>query len=191
MASHSLIETHLTALRLRLPADAADELADGLIETFHHHALGGLTPERAAAAAIAEFGAVDQITTAFIRRAPGHRAALALLATGPAVGGCWAASLITAHAWTWPLPTGIGIAFGAILLGTVALLLTVATDTTSYMRTRLTALGGTGLIVLDTAMITAVALAAPTMAWPMVIAITASLARIGLTARALARILAT
>ncbi|MGH8826901.1 MAG: permease prefix domain 1-containing protein [Jiangellaceae bacterium] len=190
MAGHALIDAHVAALRRRLPADAVDELADGLVETFDHHIRDGMGPDRAASAAIAEFGSVEDITRAFTRDAPGRRVALVLLATGPLVGVSWGAALIAAQAWAWPVPAGVRLLFGALLLAVVAALLAVAFARTNYARTRLTALSGTGLILLDAAMLAAVALAATALVWPMALAVTASLARIGLTLRVLPRVLA-
>jgi hypothetical protein len=48
MASHRLIDAYLAGLAERLPADAIDELADGLVEISHHHLQDGLRPEQAA-----------------------------------------------------------------------------------------------------------------------------------------------
>src|SRR5690348_7361163 len=104
MAGHHLIDDHLAALGTSLPADTVDELADGLTETWQHHLATGLTPTEAAHAAIAEFGTPEQITRAFVAQAPGRRTARLLLATGPIIGASWAASLVIAHAWTWPVP---------------------------------------------------------------------------------------
>jgi hypothetical protein len=185
MAGHQLIDDHLAVLAQRLPADAVDELADGLIETWHHHCDTGLAPDQAAHAAIAEFGTPEQITRAFVAQAPGRLTARLLLATGPVVGACWGASLIDAHVWKWPLPGATAALFGSALLAVVAALLASATSRHSYRRTRLGAAGGLGLVVLDSAMIAAALLVAPALVWPMGIAIPASLARIGLTVRQL------
>lgn len=189
MASHVLIDMHLVALGRRLPADAVDELADGLTESYEHHLHDGLGVDHAAELAVAEFGTVDEITTAFVRHAPGRRVAVTLLATGPGVAACWAVTLVTAQAWTWPLAAGIALLFGIILLATIAALVAVAANTTSYARTRLTAISGTTMILLDTAMIVTIAVGPSAFVWPMALAIPASLTRIGLTARALPRIL--
>jgi hypothetical protein len=189
MAGHALIDTHLATLARRLPAGAVDELADGLIETYQHHLARGLDQAAAAAAAVAEFGDTDQILAAFTRQAPGRRTALALLATGPVFAACWGPSLIMSHVWAWPIPNAAETAFGLALLGIVAILAIAATSQHHYGRTRLAAAGGIGLIVLDTAMLTAVLLAAPTLVWPMAIGIPASLARIAFTARSLPRVL--
>jgi hypothetical protein len=104
VAGHQLIDDHLSRLARRLPADTVDELADGLTETWQHHLAAGLHTDEAARAAIGEFGTPDQITAAFIAQAPGRRTARMLLATGPPIGLCWGASLVTAQVWTWPIP---------------------------------------------------------------------------------------
>lgn len=189
MAGHVLIDTHLATLAGRLPPGAVDELADGLTETYQHHLARGLDPDAAATAAVAEFGDPDQILAAFTRQAPGRRAALALLATGPLFAACWGPSLIMSHAWAWPVPIGAEVAFGLALLGIVAILAIAGTSQHDYGRTRLAAAGGIGLIVLDAAMLAAVVLAAPTLVWPMALAIPASLARIAFTARSVPRVL--
>jgi hypothetical protein len=189
VASHQLIEDYLAGLARRLPTDTVDELSDGLAETWQHHLAAGLASTDAARAAIAEFGPLGDIADAFVRHAPGRRAALLLLASGPVVGASWGISLITARAWTWPIPTAAAVAFGSVLLVVVAALTSAATSRHSYRRTRLGAIGGLGLIVLDAAMLTAVALFTPALVWPMAAAIPASLIRIGLTARSLPKAL--
>jgi hypothetical protein len=185
VASHHLIDSYLSTLRRRLPAETADELADGLIETYRHQLAGNLPADVAARAAITEFGHPDLVTAAFIRQAPGRHLALVLLGIGPVVGTCWAAALIAAHAWTWPVPTPVRLAFGATLLASIAILVIAATSRRSYTRTRVAALGGFAVIALDAAMLGAVVLAAPVLVWPMAVAIPASVARFGLTVRAL------
>ena len=44
MASHQLIDDYLARLAQRLPADAVDELADGITETWQHHLAAGRSP---------------------------------------------------------------------------------------------------------------------------------------------------
>ena len=188
MAGHRLIDASLTALARRLPADAVDELADGLTETYQRHLSGGLAPDAAAGAAIAEFGDPDLIIAAFVRQSPGRRLARKLLGSGPVVGGCWGAALITGHAWTWPVPALARIGFGLTLLAVVAALVLAATTRRSYRLTRLTTASGLGLIVLDTAALACVALAPPAFTWPLAGAVLASLARLTLTARTLPRL---
>ncbi|HZD03138.1 MAG TPA: permease prefix domain 1-containing protein [Actinomycetes bacterium] len=190
MASHALIDAYLAGLGRRLPADATDELIDGLTETYEHHLARGLEPASAATTAIREFGQTEEILAAFTRHAPGRRTAAALLVTGPLLGGCWGASLVMGRAWTWPIPTAAKLPFGLALLAVVAVLATAAISRHDYARTRLAALGGAGLVLLDAAMLLAVWLAAPAIIWPMAFAIPASLARISFTVQSLPRILA-
>jgi hypothetical protein len=185
VASHQLIDDYLAELGRRLPANAVDELTDGLIETWRHHLAAGLPAARAAQAAIAEFGTSEEVTTAFVTQSPDRRTAVALLASGPLVGACWGASLTVGRAWTWPVPAPVAAVFGATLLAVVAALVSAATSRHSYRRARLGALGGLGLVALDAAMLFAVLFAAPRIVWPMAAAIAASLARIALTLRSL------
>ena len=182
--SHHLIDEHLAALARRLPADVVDELADGLAETWTAHRATGLPPADAARATIADFGAPEEIVRAYITHSPGRRLAVTLLRTGPLVGLCWGTSLIAARFWTWPAPTAALAGFWLTLLAVVAMLVAAATGDT-YRRTRLGTVGGLALVVLDTTMLTAVVTLAPTLVWPMAVAIPVSLARIGLTLRAL------
>ncbi|WP_327002179.1 permease prefix domain 1-containing protein [Dactylosporangium sp. NBC_01737] len=185
MAGHRLIDASITELARRLPADAVDELADGLTETYQHHLSIGLDPDAAAEAAIAEFGDPEQVVAAFVRHAPGRRAARVLLCSGPVVGGCWCAAIVTGHAWTWPVPAPVPFVFGLTLLAVVVALVLAATASRSYRRTRAAAAGGLGMIVIDAAVLAAVALAAPAFAWPLTLAAAASLARVALTIRLL------
>jgi hypothetical protein len=55
-------------------------------------------------------------------------------------------------------------------------------------RTRIAALGSTGLIALDAAMLACIALAPPTVTGPMMLAALASLTRIALIVRAAPRL---
>ena len=187
MASHELIDAYIIKLARRLPANAVDELADGLVEAWHVHLGRGLTPERAAQAAIAEFGSADRIADEFIAQAPGRHIARVLLATGPVMGVIWGASLISAKVWTWPIRVGTGTVYAAGLLCVVVILIAAATSRHSYGRTRLGTAGALALVVLDTTMIAAVAYLAPMLVWPMAIALPASLARIGLVIQLMPR----
>jgi hypothetical protein len=185
VAGHHLIEGYLAELARHLPAEAVDELADGLLETWQYHLAAGLAPATAARAAIAEFGSSEQVTTAFVTQAPGRRTARMLLATGPLVGLCWGVSLIVSRVWTWPVPTVAVASFAAALLAAAGVLAFAATGRGNYRRTRLGGIGGLGLVVLDAAMLAGVLLVAPSWVWPMAVAIPASVARIGLTVRLL------
>jgi hypothetical protein len=192
MAGHALIDAHLAALRRRrLPSGAVDELADGLIETYDRRLQGGLDPDRAATEAVTEFGSVDEISEAFGRQSPGHRAAVTLLSTGPIIGCCWVASFIAWRAWTWPHATTAALIFATGLLLTVALLETARLFYRNYAQTRAASLAGIiGAIGLDAAMLATVTAVAPVFVWPIVLAASASLARIGFTIRALSAVLA-
>ncbi len=181
MDSHHLIDAHLAALASRLPAQVVEELADGLHETWHHHVGRGMTPTRAAHAAIAEFGSPAEITDAFVAHSSGRANARVLLATGPVVGATWGISLITARAWTWPVHPWVAVAGAITLLTVVAFLLTAATARHDYRRTRLGNVGAAGLITLDIGMVAMVLLTTAAWVWPMAIAIAASVARTGVT----------
>ncbi len=186
MASHALIEACLAELGRRLPADVVDELADGLTETYDRHLARGTDPGAAAESAIAEFGDPAIIAAAFARQAPARRAALALLVTGPAVGACWAVTLLAGRAWTWPIPGQARLAFGVALIAVVIALVAAAGARCGRPRVPFAVVGGVGLVVLDTAMLAAVALAAP-FTWPLAVAVPASATRIALTTRAMSR----
>jgi hypothetical protein len=185
MASHQLIDEHLADLAGRLPGGVVDELTDGLLETWQHHLDAGLAPAEAARAAIAEFGSPAQITSAFVTQSPERRTARTLLATGPLVGAGWGVSLVVGQVWTWPVPALPSAGFGLALLAVIAALIVAASSRRSYRRTRLGEAGGLGLVVLDAVMVTTALLVAPTLAWPLLAAIPASLTRIGLTLRVL------
>jgi hypothetical protein len=192
MAGHALIDAHLVALRRRrLPNDAVDELADGLIETYGQRLQDGLDPDRAATTAVTEFGSVDEISEAFRRQSPGHRAAVTLLTTGPIIGCCWIASLIAWRAWTWPHATTAALIFASGLLLTVALLEAARLYCRNYAETKAASVAGIiGAIGFDAAMLATITVVAPGFVWPIVLAASASLARIGFTIRALSAVLA-
>lgn len=190
MASHLLIDRHLSELSRRLPASALDEVSDGLIETFEHRLRGGLAPDQAAAAAVNEFGTVEEIAAAFTRLAPGRRTAMVLLLTGPVVGGSWAASLIALRAWSWPASAWVALCFGAILILTVAMLASVVIAKANYRRTRLTLVSGAATILLDASLLIVIVTVPPELVWPAAAAMSASLARIIYTSFALPSIFA-
>jgi hypothetical protein len=188
VASHDLIEACVAELGRRLPPDVVDELADGLTETYERHLSCGADASAAAQAAIAEFGDPAIIAAAFARQAPARRTALALLVTGPAVGACWGVTLLVGHAWTWPIPTSARLTFGAALIAVVLALVAAVDARRSHPGLPFALVGGVGLVVLDTAMLAAVSLAAP-FSWPMVVAVPASVTRIILTTRAMSHVL--
>jgi hypothetical protein len=177
----------VAGLRRRLPATLADEAADGLAETYERHLAAGSGERAAAHAAVAEFGELELVVGEFTRQAPGRRAALMLLATGPVVGACWAAALILGRAWAWRLPGAVLPCFGAVLLLAVMALAVAATSRDSYRRTRVTAAASPAIAMLDAAAIAAVLIAAPAPTWLLGLAVTASLTRIVFTAWSLPR----
>lgn len=191
MAGHHLIGAYLATLARQLPADAIDELADGLTETYRRHRTAGLSPDAAARATLDEFGQPETVLSAYVRQAPGRHAALMLLATGPIIGLSWGATLIATHAWTWPVPTTLRAAYGITLLAVIITSLLAATSQHSYRRTRLAIGAGFGFIALDGAMLTALLLIATPLVWPMAIAVPASLTRMTLTAHAIPTLRAT
>jgi hypothetical protein len=183
-----LITSYLAGLRRDLPPAIADEAADGLLEAYQHHLTPGASEDEAAHAALAEFGDLTTVVGEFTRQAPGRHAARLLLATGPVAGSSWAAALIVSHAWTWPLPGGVRLAFGSALLLAVLLLLLAATSRHSYQRTRLTILASPVILVLDATAIACVLAATPAMTWALGIAMAVSLSRVTFTAATLPRL---
>lgn len=188
MAGHILIDTHLAVLADRLPPAVVDELADGLIETWRTLVDSGLDPDAAAETAVIDFGDPDQIVAAFVAQAPGRRIALYLLLTAPLVAASWAATLLAARAWTWPIPLSVAALLGVTLVAVIVALVTSASSRHSYRRTQLGAAGGAGVLTVDVGMLTVVAIAGPAFVWPMAAAILASTVRIALTLRSLLRV---
>ncbi len=97
MADHRLIAAYRHDLLTRLPAELAEEVSDGLTDAQEEYVRRGLSPDQAAAAAVAEFGHPGTVADAFRSASPVLRLARILIATGPVVGACWAATLITAR----------------------------------------------------------------------------------------------
>jgi hypothetical protein len=187
MAESGLITGYLSALSAQLPAPVVAELADGLDQTRQHYLDQGLSPDAAAEAAVAEFGPPRLIVAAFTGLNPARHAARRLLATGPAVGACWAAALVTTRAWTWPVPTAARIAFGLALVTVVGLLATAALASGYRFVRRAGTAGWAGIAALDVTMVVTVLLIIPAPAWPVILAMTASMIRIAWSAQAAAR----
>jgi hypothetical protein len=185
----SVIGNYLRALSAQLPAPIVEELADGLDQTRQHYLDQGLDPDAAADAALAEFGGPRVIVAAFTRLSPARRTARRLLATGPAVGACWGAALITSRAWTWPVPAPARLPFGLVLITVIGLLAAAAFGRRYRSVGRAGAAGCVGITALDAAMLTTVIIAAPAVIWPLALAVAASAARLTLTVRALRPIL--
>ena len=178
MAEPRLIRDYRAAMLAGLPAPLAEEVSDGLAEAYADHLRRGLASDAAAAAAVAEFGEPAAVMTAFSRASTASRLARRLIATGPVVGACWAAALITGHAWTWPLPA-IGPAIAAALLtASIIALLTAARSRHYWPARRSGTAGCIGVAILDVTMITAAIALAPVATWLVAIAICASAARV-------------
>ena len=190
MPGPSLISDYLTALSAQLPAPVVEELADGLGQTRQHYLNQGLDPDAATDAALAEFGPPQVIVAAFTRVSPARRTARRLLATGPVVGACWAAALLTSRAWTWPVPIAARVLFGLVLISVIGLLATAAFGSKYRSVGRAGAAGCVGITAFDAAMLIAVTLALPAVIGPMTLALAASAARLTFTARALRPVLA-
>jgi len=189
MPQASLTTDYLTALSAQLPATVVEELADGLGQTQQRYLSEGLTPDAAAGAAMAEFGEPQVIVAAFTRLSPARHAARRLLAAGPVVGGCWAAALITGRAWTWPVPGAARLLFGAALIAVIGLLATAAFGRRYLSARRAGAAACAGVTALDSIMLITVMLAIPVLIWPVILAATASAARLTFSARALRAVL--
>jgi hypothetical protein len=185
MAGHRVIEQYLARLGRDLPAGIVDELADGLNETWRHHLAAGLVPDRAARAAIADFGATERIVAAFVTHSPGRRTARLLLATGPLVGICWAAALATGRAWTWHIPRSLMVLSAVVLIAVVVWLIVSATAVRNHRRASQGTYAGIAVIGLDLTMVIGALSAAPTISRLVTIAAAISLIRVALTTRAI------
>jgi hypothetical protein len=189
MPEPRLIRDYLAVLAAQLPAPIVDELADGLAETYQSYLRQGLALDLAAESAVAEFGDPLVIGAEFARVNPARRGARRLLLTGPVVGGCWAAVLITGRAWAWPIPLPARIGFGLLLLTVIGLLTAAVLGTRYQAASRAGIAGCLGIAAIDTLAITSAMLAIPTMTLVMIAAMAASTARIALSVQALRPIL--
>ena len=183
MPGPRLIAAYLAELSAELPGRIVDELADGLDETYRRYLRQGLDPEAAARAAVAEFGEPRVIVAAFTDASRSRRTARRLLAAGPLVGICWAVVLISARAWTWPIPAVARVLFGAALI-TVLGLLAAATLGRHYRQVcRAAAAACVGTAILDTTMACTVLAIAPALVWPAAVAVILSAGRSGFALR--------
>jgi hypothetical protein len=173
-----LITGYLAELEARLPAPIVEELADGLEEAFARYRERGLDEDTAARAAIAEFGDPQLVAAGFTAVCPGRSLARRLLVTGPAVGLCWGALLITSHAWTWPVPVAARAAVGTVLLAAIAILARAALGHSYRAVTRAAAAGCASITVLDVTMIIVALGLALRPGWLVAVATTASGLRI-------------
>lgn len=183
MAAPRVIDAYLDTLARWLPADIIAELADGLTATYDHHRARGLEPDQAAAVALAEFGTPQEVIGGFADAAPGRHVARTLLATGPVVGGCWAATLLTTGLWR-ALPVAAHTILPLALLVVITLLMVACRG--ACRRIRPAAIAATiGIVLLDATALTTVLLLAPTVALLPTAAAAASAGRIALAVRTL------
>jgi hypothetical protein len=181
-----LIEAYLADLRRRLPPDIVAELSDGLAETYERETRRGLPASQAAASAIAEFGDPDTVAAAFVSVSPGRRAARRLLATGPLVGGCWAAALLARPGSNvGMLPRAV---LGTLVLATIGVLASAAIGR-RYARIRAGGFAGCiGVLIVDVTIVSYVAsagLITTVTTSPVAAGVAASLARVVWTIRSL------
>lgn len=186
MAEPCLIANYEAILRAELPVHLAEEVSDGLAEAHAKYIRLGQRPDAAAQNAVAEFGSARAVVTAFARASPAKRTARALVITGPVVGLCWAATLITSQAWDWPVPNVARLVLGGLLAASVLVLVTAVRARRYWTVRRSAAAGSIGLVVLDASMIAAVAAYSPSLRWLAGIAILASATRLVCTVRWLA-----
>jgi hypothetical protein len=189
MPGPGLIEDYRAAVSARLPASIADELADGLAETYRSYLDQGLGPDAAARAAVAEFGEPALVVAAFTRASPARRTARKLLMTGPVVGVCWGAVLVAGRAWTWPVPLAARVLAGLALAGAVALLAGAALLPAYRPARRAATAALAGLTAVDVAAIAAVTVLARHAPWPVLLAVPASASRVAFTTRAMRSVL--
>lgn len=143
-----------------------------------------------AEAAVAEFGDLALVVGEFTRRAPSRRAARMLLTTGPVAGACWAAVVVSGHAWRWPVPDAARLGTGMVLLLAVTALAVAASSRHGYRRTRLALAACPVIVVLDAAGVTAALLKAPALTWVLGDAVAVSLTRIAFLTWILPRLMA-
>ncbi len=187
MPEPRLIEDYLAELSAQLPGPIVEELADGLLQAGRGYLARGLTEEAAARAAIAEFGDPRLIIAGFTAVSPARRTARRLLLIGPGTGLCWGLALITAKAWTWPVPASARAAFGAALLISIGLLAAAAYGRRYRSARRAATAGCAGIALLDISMLFLAAAMTPALKWPVALAMAASLLRIAYAATALGR----
>jgi hypothetical protein len=183
MPGPRLIDDYLAALSADLPGRIVEELADGLDETYHRHLGQSHDPDAAARAAVAEFGEPRVIVAAFTAASRGRKTARRLLAAGPVVGLCWAGVLISARAWTWPVPVLARALFAVALITVIGLLVAAVLGRHYRLVCRAAAAACVGTALLDTTMACTVLVIAPALLWPVALAVVLSAGRSGFALR--------
>jgi hypothetical protein len=120
-----MVRDYLTRLGAGLPAGAAadhalTEVEDGLRSAVEGRVRCGIDPELAAELAVAEFGDPSDLAAEFVPvlvADEAHRDGLALLTTGPLIGGAWLAAAILAWAAA-PIAVGAGLILVGLVLAT-------------------------------------------------------------------------
>jgi hypothetical protein len=189
VAEPRLIANYKAILSAELPLAFAEEVGDGLGEAYAKYRRLGMAADDAAQAAVGEFGNARAVVEGFSRASAARRVAHQLLMTGPAVGLCWAAMLITSKAWDWPVPDIARLLLGGLLVASVIVLVTAVRAERYWTVRRSGAAGCIGLAVLDASLIMAVVASRPGLGSLAVIAILASAARLMCIARVLPRYL--
>jgi hypothetical protein len=183
MPGPRLIDGYLAELSADLPGWIVEELADGLDESYRRYLGQGLGPDAAGRAAVAEFGEPQVIVAAFTDASRSRKTARRLLAAGPVVGLCWAVVLISARAWTWPVPVVARVLFGVTLIAVIGLLAAAALGHHYRLVCRAAAAACVGTALLDTAMACTVLVIAPALVWPLALAVVLSAGRSGFALR--------
>ena len=178
-----LIRGYLEVLAGQLPASIVDELADGLAETHRSYLGRGLSPDAAAEAAVEEFGSPEEILAGFARVNPARRAARRLLGLGPVVGGGWVAALVTSRVWPGPLP--VRVVIGVALLASIGSLAVAALGRRYRVSVFSGMAGFAGFAALDITLIVGVTVLAGSLTWVTALAMTGSMVRVAVCARAL------
>jgi hypothetical protein len=96
---------------------------------------------------------------------------------------CWAAVLISARAWRWPVPVVAPVLFGVALILVIGLLAAAALGRRYRLVCRAAAAACAGTVLLDAAMTGTVLVTAPALAWPAAVAVAASAGRSGFALR--------
>jgi hypothetical protein len=107
------------------------EVRDGLADAVADHRDRGLDPERAAAAAVREFGSAHEVASLLqeeLTARQGRRTAQLLVVTFPATLVAWDALWMTGNGWSAPpSPVVAGLARATLLITAAAAVLLLAT----------------------------------------------------------------
>ena len=183
MPGSRLIGDYLAILSADLPGRIVDELADGLDETYHRYLGQSNDPEAAARSAVTEFGEPRVIVAAFTDASRARKTARRLLTAGPVVGLGWASVLISARAWTWPVPVVPRVLFGLALITVIGLLAAATLSRQYRLVCQAAAAACVGTAILDAVMTGTVLVIAPVPVWPITVAVVLSAGRSGFALR--------